>query len=74
MKLADTLKSKLKDTVDQIPINQDRTREKSPTPSLKNSPKVQKKYTISPLDDRSSNTKENNQENETSAVPSNLKY
>ncbi|VVC38065.1 Rab-binding domain FIP-RBD,C2 domain [Cinara cedri] len=65
LKLADTLKSKLKDT-DQIPINHDRTKDKSPTPSLKNSPKVQKKNTISPLDDRSSNTKEINQENETS--------
>lgn len=70
MKLADTLKSKLKDTVDQIPTNQDRTKDKSPTPSLKNSPKVQKKNAISPLDDRSSNIKEINQENETS--PSNL--
>lgn len=64
MKLADTLKSKLKDTVDPLPIGHDRTKDKSPTPSLKNSPKVQKKYPASPLHDRSLNTKEINHENE----------
>lgn len=69
LKLADTLKSKLKDTVD-TPINHDRTRDKSPTPSLKNSPKVQKKHPISPLDDRSFNNKESNHENDT--LPSKL--
>lgn len=60
-KLSDTLKSKLKDTVD-MPISQDRTNDKSPTPSLKNSPKVLKKLLVSPLDDRS--LKESNHENE----------
>lgn len=64
LKLSDTLKSKLKDTVD-MPINHDRTKDKSPTPSLKNSPKVQKKHPISPLDDRSFNNKESNHENDT---------
>lgn len=62
MKLADTLKSKLKDTVD-MPISNNKTKDKSPTPSLKNSPKVQKKHPISTLDDRS---KEINHENESS--------
>jgi len=64
LKLSDTLKSKLKDTVD-MPINYDKTKDKSPTPSLKNSPKVQKKHPISPLDDRSFNNKESNHENDT---------
>jgi len=64
LKLSDTLKSKLKDTVD-MPINHDRTKDKSPTPSLKNSPKVQKKHPISPLDDRSFSNKESNHENDT---------
>lgn len=64
LKLSDTLKSKLKDAVD-VPINHDRTKDKSPTPSLKNSPKVQKKHPISPLDDRSFNNKESNHENDT---------
>jgi len=64
LKLSDTLKSKLKDTAD-MPINHDRTKDKSPTPSLKNSPKVQKKHPISPLDDRSFNNKESNHENDT---------
>jgi len=67
LKLADTLRSKLKDTVD-MPISHDRTKDKSPTPSLKNSPKVQKKHIISPLDDRSFNNKESNHENDT--IPS----
>jgi len=48
-----------------MPINHDRTKDKSPTPSLKNSPKVQKKHPISPLDDRSFNNKESNHENDT---------
>lgn len=65
LKLSDTLKSKLKDTVD-IPVSHDRTKDKSPTPSLKNSPKVQKKHPISPLDDRSFNNKDFNHENENS--------
>lgn len=65
LKLSDTLKSKLKDAV-EIPLNHDRSKDKSPTPSLKNSPKVQKKHPISPLDDRSFNTKESNHENESS--------
>lgn len=56
----------MKDTVDQLPISYDKTKDKSPTPSLKNSPKVQKKHTISPLDDRPINTKEFNHENESS--------
>lgn len=64
MKLSDTLKSKLKDAAD-MPINHDKTKDKSPTPSLKNSPKVQKKHPISPLDDRSFNNKESNHENDT---------
>lgn len=54
----------MKDTVD-MPINHDRTKDKSPTPSLKNSPKVQKKHPISSLDDRSFNNKESNNENDT---------
>ena len=54
----------MKDTVD-MPINHDKTKDKSPTPSLKNSPKVQKKHTISPLDDRSFNNKESNHEYDT---------
>jgi len=61
----------LKDAVD-VPINHDRTKDKSPTPSLKNSPKVQKKHPISPLDDRSFNNKESNHENDT--LPSNQIY
>lgn len=65
LKLSDTLKSKLKDAV-EIPLNHDRNKDKSPTPSLKNSPKVQKKHIISPLDDRSINNKESNHENENS--------
>uniref|UniRef100_A0A2S2QNM3 Rab11 family-interacting protein 1 n=1 Tax=Sipha flava TaxID=143950 RepID=A0A2S2QNM3_9HEMI len=65
LKLADTLKSKLKDTV-EMPISHDKSKDKSPTPSLKNSPKVQKKHLISPLDDRSYNHKETNHENESS--------
>jgi len=48
-----------------MPINHDRTKDKSPTPSLKNSPKVQKKHPISPLDDRSFNNKEFSHENDT---------
>lgn len=60
MKLADTLKSKLMDTID-MPTSNNKTKDKSPTPSLKNSPKVQKKHHISTLDDRS---KEINHENE----------
>lgn len=66
MKLADTLKSKLKENVEPLPISNDRTKDKSPTPSLKNSPKGQKKHPISPLDDRSFNSKEPNNENESS--------
>lgn len=65
LKLADTLKSKLKDTVDQLPISHDKTKDKSPTPSLKNSPKVQKKHT--PLDDRPVSTREFNHEIESSS-------
>jgi len=55
----------LKDTVD-ISISHDRTKDKSPTPSQKNSPKVQKKHPVSPLNDRSFNTKEFIHENESS--------
>lgn len=63
MKLADTLKFKLKDNAN-MPI--DRIKDKSPTPSVKSSPKVQKKY-ISPHDDRSPNTNESGNENENSS-------
>lgn len=59
----------MKDTVD-MPIGLDRNKDKSPTPSLKNSPKVQKKHLISPLDDRS---KEFNHENENSSPSKNFK-
>lgn len=56
LKLSDTLKSKLKDTVD-MPTSHDKSKEKSPTPSLKNSPKVSKKNHVSILEEPL-NTKE----------------
>jgi len=61
MKFADTLKYKLKDNVN-TPI--DRIKYNSPTPSVKSSSKVQKKYLS--LYDHSSNTNENGNENEIS--------
>lgn len=62
LKLSDTLKSKLKDSVD-MPISHDRSKDKSPTSSLKNSPKVSKKNHVSILEE-SLSTKESNHENE----------
>lgn len=62
LKLSDTLKSKLKDTADIS--NSDRSKDKSPTPSLKNSPKVSKKNHISIVEEFTGNSKESNHENE----------